>query len=173
MLMCRSVRNTVLSVFVLLLVLFTSSVAFAADYLQPDLSGVDLNYPYYVGSLWIKAHDSVLGDVEIYIPTSAYDSFGLNSSGYLVNITSSSVGGMLYDSSGHSYNFSCSGFSLPRYRLSNSTGYQYTDGNFSVVDSNANIAYRFDNRTPFSVSYPYIIIGMIGVIFVCLMRYKR
>lgn len=172
--MFRSVRNAFCLLSVVCLILLCSlQLAFASEFLSPDLSGVDLQYPYFVGSLWIKAHENSLGDVEIYVPSSSYQSFGLNSDGYLVNVTSSSSGGVMYDSSGNQYQFSCSGFSLPRYRLSNSSGYQYTDGYFRIIDSNMDIAYRFANRTSFATAYPYLILGFVGVILVCLLRYKR
>lgn len=147
--------------------------AFASDSLVADNNVSSLKYAKYIGSGWIRGSVSGLGDVELYFPYSSKSSWGLTSDSFLCNINSSSVSGIMYDSSGRQYSVSCSGFSIPRYRLVDSSGYQYTDMYCSVYESNLGVSTSFKPFFDFDTAWPYIAIGMMGVIIVCLMRFKR
>ena len=104
---------------------------------------------------------------------SSIASYGLTSSNNQCNINSSSVSGVMYDSSGRQYTVSCSGFSIPRYRLSNSSGYQYQDLTVKVYDSNLSVARAFPSTWRMDNGWYYLVVAFLGVILVCLMRYKR
>lgn len=132
-----------------------------------------LSHAQYIGGGWIRGSASGLGDVELYFPLSSFGSWGLTSSNYLCNINSSSVSGIMYDSSGREYIVSCSGFSIPRYRLSDSSGYQYNDLSVKVYDSNLSIARAFPSTWRLDNGWYYLVIAFLGVILICLMRYRR
>lgn len=132
-----------------------------------------LSHAQYIGGGWIRGNAVGLGDVELYFPLSSSGSWGLTSSNYLCNINSSSVSGIMYDSSGRQYNISCSGFSIPRYRLSDSSGYQYNDLSVKVYDSNLSVARAFPSTWRMDNGWYYLVIAFLGVILICLMRFKR
>lgn len=132
-----------------------------------------LPHAQYIGGGWVRGFAADLGDVELYFPLSSFGSWGLTSSNYLCNINSSSVSGIMYDSSGREYIVSCSGFSIPRYRLSNSSGYQYVDLSVKVYDSNLSVARAFPSTWRMDNGWYYLVIAFLGVILICLMRYKR
>lgn len=132
-----------------------------------------LSHAHYIGGGWIRGSAADLGDVELYFPLSSFGSWGLTSSNYLCNINSSSVSGIMYDSSGREYTVSCSGFSIPRYRLSDSSGYQYHDLSVKVYDSNLSVARAFPSTWRIDNGWYYLVIAFLGVILICLMRYKR
>ena len=79
----------------------------------------------------------------------------------------------LYTKAGTRYTFSCSSFAIPRYRLADSSGYSYTDLYLSVTGSNLQVATDFPPAVPFSDSYPLIMLGVMGVMILCLMRYRH
>lgn len=130
-------------------------------------------YAPYIGSGWITGNASGLGHVSVYVPITSSDSWGTTSDGYLCNISGNSVSGLMYTDAGMKYYFSCSSFSIPRYRLYDGSGYQYDDLYLDVDDTNMHVATVFPGSYTFSNSWPYIVIGLLGVILVCLMRYKR
>lgn len=131
-------------------------------------------YAPYIGSGWITGNASGLGHVSVYVPiTTSSDYWGTTSDGYLCNVSGNSVSGLMYTDSGTKYYFSCSSFSIPRYRLYDGSGYQYEDLRLVVEDTNMHVATVFPGSYTFSNSWPYIVIGLLGVILVCLMRYKR
>lgn len=132
-----------------------------------------LSHAQYIGGGWIRGSAVGLGDVELYFPLSSSGSWGLTSSNYLCNINSSSVSGIMYDSAGRQYNVSCSGFSIPRYRLTDSSGYQYDDLSVKVYDSNLSVARAFPSTWRMDNGWYYLVIAFLGVILICLMRYKR
>lgn len=132
-----------------------------------------LSHAQYIGGGWIRGTAVGLGDVELYFPLSSSGSWGLTSSNYLCNVNSSSVSGIMYDSSGRQYTVSCSGFSIPRYRLTDSSGYQYDDLSVKVYDSNLSVARAFPSTWRMDNGWYYLVIAFLGVILVCLMRYKR
>lgn len=147
--------------------------AFADDVMVADNNVPSLTHAQFIGGGWIRASVSGLGDVEIYVPFSSKGSWGLTSDNYLCNINSSSVSGIMFDSNGTQYTFSCSGYSIPRYRLYNSSGYQYNDMYALVYQSNLDVATSFPLSVTPSDGWPYICIAMLGVISLCLMRFKR
>lgn len=130
-------------------------------------------YAPYIGSGWITGNAPGLGHVSVYVPISASDAWGTTSDGYLCNVSGNSVSGLMYTDSGTKYYFSCSSFSIPRYRLYDGSGYQYEDLQLVVEDTNMHVATVFPGSYTFSNSWPYIVIGLMGVILVCLMRYKH
>lgn len=138
-----------------------------------DVVAVSPQYAPYIGSGWITGNASGLGHVSVYVPISSSDSWGTTNDGYLCNISGSSVSGLMYTDSGTKYYFSCSSFAIPRYRLYDGSGYQYEDLRLVVEDTNMHVATVFPGSYTFSNSWPYIVIGLMGVILVCLMRYKR
>lgn len=131
-----------------------------------------LSHADYIGGGWIRGHAVGLGDVELYFPLSSFGSWGLTSSNYLCNINSSSVSGVMYDSAGRKYTVSCSGFSIPRYRLEDSSSNRQ-DLNVKVYDSNLSVARAFPSTWRMDNGWYYLVIAFLGVILVCLMRYKR
>lgn len=130
-------------------------------------------YAPYIGSGWITGTAAGLGEVSVYVPISSRGSWGTTSDGFLCNVGANSVSGVMFTASGTKYIFSCSSFAVPRYRLSDSSGYQYSDLYLTVTGSNLDIATTFPGTYTFSNSWPYIVIGLLGVILVCMMRYKR
>ena len=151
---------------------------FAAGSTQDDVPAAQVvvngpQYAPYIGSGWITGNASGLGHVSVYVPISSSDSWGTTSDGYLCNISGNSVSGLMFTDSGTKYNFSCSTFSIPRYRLYDGSVYQYEDLRLVVDDTNMHVATVFPGSYTFSNSWPYIIIGLLGVILVCLMRYNR
>lgn len=138
-----------------------------------QVAGADLKYAPYIGSGWITGNASGLGEVYIYVPISSRGSWGITADGYLCNVGGSSVSGVMYNSSGTRYTFSCSSFSVPRYRLYDGSGYQYTDLYLTVSGSNLQVATDFPPAVPFSDSYPLIMLGVMGVMVLCLMRYRH
>lgn len=138
-----------------------------------QVAGVDLKYAPFIGSGWITGKSVELGDVYIYVPISSRGSWGITADGYLCNVGGSSVSGVMYDTSGTRYTFSCSTFSVPRYRLYDGSGYQYTDLYLIVSGSNLQVATDFPPAVPFADSYPLILLGVMGVMVLCLMRYRH
>lgn len=130
-------------------------------------------YAPYIGSGWITGTAAGLGDVYLYVPITFSDVWGTTSDGFLCNVGANSVSGVMFTASGTKYIFSCSSFAVPRYRLSDSSGYQYSDLYLTVTGSNLHVATTFPGSFTFANSWPYIVIGLMGVILVCMMRYKR
>lgn len=166
------------SLFCLVLLCFCVVPSFASSALLEDVPAaqavaVGPQYAPYIGSGWITGNASGLGHVSVYVPITSSDSWGTTSAGYLCNVAGNSVSGLMYTDSGTKYYFSCSSFAVPRYRLYDGSGYQYEDLYLSVDDSNMHIATVFPGSYTFSNSWPYIVIGLMGVILVCLMRYKH
>lgn len=125
--------------------------------------------PAFYGSCWVTGYDDNLGEVTIYFPLSAKeDVWGLDPNGYLYNITSSSVSGYLRGVYNNSV--SASGFSYPRYRESSGSGYSYIDLHLIPSNSNMEIATAMEPAQTASQLFPYIYIGLLGVIVVCFMK---
>lgn len=171
----RSVLNVFL--FCLLFCLCVVPVYAVSDEALVDVSTVQVvsepKYAPYIGSGWITGEAAGLGDVYLYVPISSRGSWGTTSDGFLCNVGSNSVSGVMFTASGTKYAFSCSSFSVPRYRLYDGSGYQYSDLFLTVTGSNLEVATTFPGSYTFANSWPYIVIGLMGVILVCIMRYKR
>ena len=134
----------------------------------------DLKYAPYIGSGWVIGTVSGLGEVYLYVPISTRGVWGTTSDGYLCNISGSSVSGVLFTSSGTQYSFNAPSFSLPRYRLfSSSTYYDWNDLRLTVSSSNLQVATDFPPSVPVFDAIPFVIVGLLGVMIVCLMRSRR
>lgn len=134
----------------------------------------DLRYAPYIGSGWFIGTVSGLGEVYLYVPISSRGVWGVTSDGYLCNVGGSSVSGLLYTASGTQYSFSAPSFSLPRYRLISSTGYNdWNDLRLTVTSSNMQVATDFEPAVPVSEAIPFVIVGLLGVMVLCLMRSRH
>lgn len=124
--------------------------------------------PFY-GSGWVTGVDSRLGTITLYFPRDyCSDTWGLDSNGYLFNITSSTVGGYLSDVYNNS--ISAPSFSYPRYRSSSSSSWDYVD--IHLVPSSSNMEIYTTNRPRVTVDdlLPYVSILLLGGLLVCCMR---
>ena len=134
----------------------------------------DLKYAPYIGSGWFIGNVSGLGEVYLYVPISTRGVWGTTSDGYLCNIGGSSVSGVLFTASGTQYSFNAPAFSLPRYRLFSSSSYNdWNDFRLVVSSSNMQVATDFPPAVPVSDAIPFVIVGLLGVMIVCLMRSRR
>lgn len=149
------------------------NVIYAADGIAPSAAAGDLKYAPYIGSCWIKGTASGLGEVYIYVPVSSRGKWGTTSSGYLCNVDSSSVSGIMFNDSGKEYTFTCSGFSVPRYRVSASSSYQYSDLYVTVIDSNAQVATSFPPSVPVADVLPYVTVVLLMGVILCSMRSRH
>lgn len=146
-------------------------VAFTAD---AKAGNTELKYAPYIGSGWITGTVSGLGEVYLYVPVSSRGIWGTTADGYLCNVGQSSVSGVLFTASGTQYSFSASSFSLPRYRLASSSGYNdWADLRLTVTDSNMQVATEFGPAVPAGDAIPYVLVGLLGVVILCLMRSRR
>lgn len=122
--------------------------------------------PFY-GSGWVTGTDSNLGIITLYFPRNyCTDTWGVDSNGYLFNVTSSSVGG--YYSGSYNNSISAPSFSYPRYRSSRNS--DYIDIHLIPLDSNMDIYNSHRPRKTMDDLLPYISILLIGGVLVCFMR---
>lgn len=157
-----------------LLPVYSSSVSSVSAISDVKPGSTDLMYAPYIGSGWFIGTVSGLGEVYLYVPISTRGVWGTTSDGYLCNIGGSSVSGVLFTSSGIQYSFNAPAFSLPRYRLfSSSTYYDWNDLRLTVSSSNLQVATDFPPAVPVFDAIPFVIVGLLGVIIVCLMRSRR
>lgn len=141
---------------------------------EVKVSSSDLKFAPYIGSGWFIGNVSGLGEVYLYVPISSRGVWGVTSDGYLCNVGGSSVSGFLYTSSGTKYSFSAPSFALPRYRLFSSSGYNdWNDLRLTVSSSNMQVATDFEPAVPVSEAIPFVIVGLLGVMVLCLMRSRH
>lgn len=134
----------------------------------------DLKHAPYIGSGWFTGSVSDLGEVYLYVPVSTRGVWGTTADGYLCNVGGTSVSGVLFTSSGTQYSFNAPSFSLPRYRLvSSSDYYDWRDLRLTVSDSNMQVASSFEPAVPVSEAIPFVIVGLLGVMILCLMRSRH
>lgn len=134
----------------------------------------DLKFAPYIGSGWFIGNVSGLGEVYLYVPVSSRGVWGVTSDGYLCNVGGSSVSGIFFTASGTKYSFSAPSFSLPRYRLfSSSDYYDWNDLRLTVTSSNMQVATDFEPAVPVSEAIPFVIVGLLGVMVLCLMRSRH
>lgn len=162
---CKAFILAIFSAFIMVLPAYADEpiVAVVPDY---------LSHAEYIGGGWIRGHAVGLGDVELYFPLSSFGTWGLTPSNYLCNINSTSVSGIMYDTAGRRYKVSCSGFSIPRYRL-DSSGSDYSDLSVKVYESNLSVARAYPSTWRMDNGWYYLVIAFLGVILVCLMRFKH
>lgn len=148
-----------------------SSVSSTADF---KAGSTDLKYAPYIGSGWFVGNVSGLGEVYLYVPISTRGVWGTTSDGYLCNIGGSSVSGVLFSASGTKYSFNAPSFSLPRYRLFSSSSYNdWMDLRLTVSSSNLQVSTDFPPAVPVSDAVPFVIVGLLGVMVLCLMRSRH
>lgn len=148
-----------------------SSVSSTADFKSGT---TELKYAPYIGSGWFTGTVSGLGEVYLYVPVSTRGFWGTTSDGFLCNIAGSSVSGVLFTSSGTRYSFNAPSFSLPRYRLYSSSSYSdWSDLRLTVSASNMQVATDFGPAVPVSDAIPFVIVGLLGVMVLCLMRSRH
>lgn len=122
--------------------------------------------PFY-GSGWVTGRDANLGIITLYFPRNyCVDTWGVDSNGYLFNVTSSSVGG--YYSGAYNNSVSASSFSYPRYRTSAS--YDYVDIHLVPISSNMDIYTTNRPKKTVDDLLPYVSILLLGGLLVCSMR---
>ena len=148
-----------------------SAVSSTADV---KAGSTDLKYAPYIGSGWFTGSVSGLGEVYLYVPVSSRGVWGTTADGYLCNVGGSSVSGVLFTASGTQYSFNAPSFSLPRYRLVSSTSYNdWCDLRLKVSTSNMQVATDFEPAVPVSDAIPFVIVGLLGVMVLCLMRSRH
>jgi hypothetical protein len=148
-----------------------SSVPSVADF---KAGATDLKYAPYIGSGWFTGIVSGLGEVFLYVPVDTRGFWGTTADGYLCNVGRSTVSGVLFTSSGVQYSFSAYSFDLPRYRLVSDSGYnEWSDLRLKVTDSNMQVATDFEPDVPVSDAIPFVIVGLLGVMVLCLMRSRH
>lgn len=150
------------------------SVSFASASSDLKSGSTDLKYAPFIGSGWFTGTVSELGEVYLYVPVTTRGVWGTTSDGYLCNVGGTSVSGVLFTSSGTQYSFNAPSFSLPRYRLFSSSSYnEWSDFRLTVSDSNMQVATSFEPAVPVSDAIPFVIVGLLGVMILCLMRSRH
>ena len=148
-----------------------SSVSATADV---KAGSTVLKYAPYIGSGWFTGTVSGLGEVYLYVPVSSRGFWGTTADGYLCNVGGSTVSGVLFTASGNQYSFSAYSFALPRYRLVSSSSYNdWSDLRLEVSASNMQVATDFEPAVPVSDAIPFVIVGLLGVMVLCLMRFRH
>lgn len=124
------------------------------------------NSPFY-GSGWITGHSSSLGTVTLYFPIDySHGHWGVDSDGYLFNVTSSSMSGYLNGVRNNSV--SAPAFSYPRYRPFSSS--DYITLYLKPTDSNMDIAVSHQPKFSVDDILPYVMITCLGVVILCFMK---
>lgn len=137
---------------------------------SPVIAAVGDDFPFY-GSCWMIGTAAGLGDVTLFFPINRQDGYvGLDDSGHIFNVSDSSWSGVMYDSSGTSYQVSFGSFALPRYRLYSGSSWDYETLYFTASESNLVLP---DSPSPtYSVSdlLPWVLLIMLGGVLLCCMR---
>lgn len=127
--------------------------------------------PVFYGSCWVTGTDSRLGTVTVYFPIDCREGvFGIDSNGYLFNISDSSYSG--YCSDTYNNSVSAGGFDYPSYRLNSGSSWDYYDLHLIPTDSNMRIATSMSDYIPVSVFLPYLLILFGGVVILCFMKWS-
>ena len=125
--------------------------------------------PVFYGSCWVTGTDSRLGTVTVYFPIDCREGvFGIDSNGYLFNISDSSYSG--YCSDTYNNSVSAGGFDYPSYRLNSGSSWDYYDLHLIPTDSNMRIATSISDYIPVSEFLPYLLILFGGVVILCFMK---
>lgn len=123
--------------------------------------------PPFYGALYVTGELTSGETVTWYFPTN-YQSgyFGLDSNGYLFNVSSNSISG--YYEGVHNNSVSLPSFSYPRYRETSS--YDYITMYMKPIATNIDIATAFEPVVSAADILPYVIILCLGVLIVCYMK---
>lgn len=131
----------------------------------PDVPPTD---PPFYGACYVTGRTNTGSTVTLYFPnTYKTGYFGVDSNGYLVNVSASSISG--YYSVAYNNSVSVSAFNHPRYRNSSSYN-EYIDLYIVPTASNMDIETEFSGRVTVADILPYVYILMMGVILVCFMK---
>lgn len=125
------------------------------------------NPPFY-GACYVTGTTNTGSTVTLYFPnTYKTGYFGVDSNGYLINVSASSISG--YYSVANNHSVSLSRFDYPQYRP---TGNNVTNQYLYLVPTSTNIDIEteFSGRVSVEDILPYIYILMMGVILVCFMK---
>lgn len=125
--------------------------------------------PLFSGCWFVTGADSRLGTVTIYIPADIEkDSFGLDASGRLVYLGSDSFSAYLSGVRNNRVNFST--WSTGSY--SDGSGSYYDSYDLSLVPSDTNLVISDSLNPSYSVAdlFPYLMLLVGGVLFLCFMR---
>lgn len=146
---------------------FGFDVAHAVD----DLPNTPPEDPPYLGGYYITGYSAALGNCTIYLPVN--EGWCLDEYGFLFRYASSSASGKLFTDNGTEYDFNAPAFSQPRYRLSNSTGYSYTDLQLNPSASNVVIQNSFEPVSDFDDTMQLVLFAAVGLILVVLVSRGR
>lgn len=137
---------------------------------SPVIAAAGDNFPFY-GSCWMIGTADGLGEVTLFFPINRQDGYiGQDDSGHIFNVSDSSWSGVMYDSSGTSYQVSFGSFALPRYRLYSGSSWDYETLYFTASESNLVLP---DSPSPtYSVSdlLPWVLLVMLGGVLICCMK---
>lgn len=160
---------TRLSCFVCAVVL-AGLVSLDSAYAAVDAPNVPPEDPPYLGGYYVTGVCS-LGTVTAYFPVG--DGWCVDENGFLFRYASSSTSGVMYDGSGTKYTFNAPAFSVPRYRIADSSGYTYTDLYLTPSYSNVVIENTFAAPLGLDSSVLLLIFAAVGLIFVHLISHRR
>ena len=125
--------------------------------------------PLFYGSGWVTGVDSRLGRVTVYLPITYKSGYlGVDRSGYLFNVSSSSLSGYL--AGVYNNALTASGFSYFRYRVPSGSSYTYYDLHLIPEHSNMDIAVDLVPRYTVDAFLPYIMILFLGGCILCFMK---
>ena len=151
-------------------VLLCMSLSVAPAYAAVDAPNVPPEDPPYLGGYYVTGVCS-LGVVTAYFPVG--EGWCVDENGFLFRYASSSVTGVMYDSSGTEYTFNAQAFSVPRYRVANSSGYTYTDLYLTPSYSNVVIEDTFASSYELSDTLLMCCFFAVGLILVVLISKGR
>lgn len=140
---------------------FTFSVGGSIEDVPPT------NPPFY-GACYVTGTTNTGSTITLYFPnTYKTGYFGVDSNGYLVNVSASSISG--YYGGAYNNSISVSSFGYPRYRTDSSYS-DYTYVYLTPTASNIDIETEFAGRVSVDDILPYVSILLLGVILVCSMK---
>lgn len=132
-----------------------------------DIGNVSPDIAPFYGSGYVSGWDDSLGDITLYIPVSYMDGYlGVDGSGNLMNISSTSITGYLEGVYNNSVTIPA--FSYPRYR--SGSGYDYEYIYMVPENSNMEIATDFPASMSMDEFIGYASILLLGVIVLCCMK---
>lgn len=123
--------------------------------------------PPFYGSGFVTGSAVGIGTVTLYFPINYKEGYwGVDSNGYLFNVTSSSMTG--YFEEGYNNSVNAPSFSYPRYRQTSIS--DYTTIYLTPESSNMQIATDNAPRVSIVEVFPFVTILLLGVIIICFMR---